>query len=54
MQTSEFLVHARAHARPDGISGPPDQAEPLLDLASVVAQAASRAGGSPGDSAGVG
>jgi 23S rRNA (cytidine1920-2'-O)/16S rRNA (cytidine1409-2'-O)-methyltransferase len=48
----EFLVHARAHARPDGLPGPPDQAEPSLDLASVVAQAASRAGGSPGDSAG--
>jgi 23S rRNA (cytidine1920-2'-O)/16S rRNA (cytidine1409-2'-O)-methyltransferase len=37
----EFLVHARAHAHPD-------QAEPGLDLAAVVAEAATRAEGLPG------
>jgi 23S rRNA (cytidine1920-2'-O)/16S rRNA (cytidine1409-2'-O)-methyltransferase len=37
----EFLVHARAHAHPD-------QTEPGLDLAAVVAEAATRAEGLPG------
>jgi 23S rRNA (cytidine1920-2'-O)/16S rRNA (cytidine1409-2'-O)-methyltransferase len=43
----EFLVHARAHARPD-------QAEPSLDLAAVVATAVTRAEGDPGKRAGGG
>ncbi len=41
----EFLVHARAHARPGGSPGSPDEAEPWLDLASVVGLATKVAGG---------